>query len=148
MNHIHKADDPRDLKNIMARRVRTEMSSFVTKMKEGTGMPYSVCEQYVLTMLTTDMDRQCASCLGLHRNYSSVSWFHDPDARATVLWAACKECIAAATTEDPDVIDKLSQTAQTTLDSWISGSLDPLGLVVIFSPPKTTDDADEEADDE
>jgi len=148
LNHIHNPNDPRDIKNIVAKRVKTEMRSFVTQMTAGTGMPQSVCEEYVLMMLTADIDRQCASCLGLHRNYSSVSWFHDPNAHATVLWAVCKECIGVAETQDPDDIERLSETTETTLNGWISGLLEPQGLVVVFAPPKTTDDPTEEGDDE
>jgi hypothetical protein len=116
------------------------VGEFAEHMSAQTGMPMRVCAEYALMMLTEKMyERQCASCLSLHTNYSALSFYHDGEAGTTVLWSACEDCITVRTLNDPEAVKNLSEIAETTIEAWISGTLEPQGLVVIFAPSKKED---------
>lgn len=127
-----------DLAKLQRERLMDSIGAFAESMSAGTGIPMQTCTEYALMLLTsTEFQRQCAACLALHDNYTALSWFHQRETRTSVLWCVCEDCSGD---------EALTAEAQANVEAWIDGSLEPAGLVAIFSPPKEQEPEDDSED--
>jgi len=92
------------------------------------GVPGHYALEYVNTILTTDIPRQCGSCGALHHDLNTLAYYQQAGTNTIVLWARCDAC--------SKVIDKdrlLQIATDQRLEAWANRSVEPEGVVVIFT---------------
>jgi len=104
------------------------------------GVPGVYALEYVNTILSTDIPRQCAACGALHHDVNALAYFQQAETNTTVLWARCQECsdryAEADEDENEDYADLDTATAER-LASWANREVEPDGVVIIFTFAKS-----------
>lgn len=109
-----------------------QLKSFAKNMAVNTGVPEARALWGTRALVITDVPRECASCGQLHRDFSALAFFRRADISAVVLWSQCEACQDLADTLTGDALDLFNDSTEGRLLAWASGSVEPIGAVIIF----------------
>jgi len=107
--------------------------AFAKDLMNACSVPGYYALDAVNMILDSEMDRQCASCNALHQNVNSLAYFRQAETNTTVLWALCSDCQEVGEGDDEAAKEALAEESEGRIASWIDETVEPDGVVIIFT---------------